>query len=174
MRLVVLDTETTGLNRKGLVCDGHRVIEIGCVEVIDGKITGHVFHTFLNPGINVDPKATAIHGIDNQFLVGKRKFADVVLEFVQFINDDVIIIHNAPFDIAFLNQEFDGVARDLQPSGVSFNFVDTLELARARFPRCRNDLDALCARFDVKRRAGFHNALEDAKLLAEVYLCMIG
>lgn len=173
MRFVVLDTETTGLSKaKGNVCDGHRVIEIGCVEIVDAVITGRVFHSFIDPEMSVDPRATRVHGIVNEFLVDKPKFADVVGAFIDFIGDSIVVIHNAPFDIAFLDQEFELLGMGLRPTCV-FKFIDTLALARTLFPNSRNDLDSLCKRLGIAGRVGSHGALEDARLLAHVYLNLL-
>ena len=154
------------------MCSGHRVIEVGCVEVVDWAVTGRVFHTFLNPGRAVDPKALAVHGVTDEFLNDKPKFEDVVRELLGFIGESVLVIHNAPFDISFLDQEFSLLRRDLQPIGALFQFVDTLAMARAMFPGMKNGLDSLCLRFDAGERVGRHNALEDARLLAHVYVRM--
>lgn len=172
MREVVLDTETTGLNRgnDGAVSDGHRVIEIGCVELVDGRITGRRFQTYLNPGRVVDDRAVKIHGITTEFLRGKPQFSDVVAEFLDFIRGADLIIHNAPFDVAFLDQEFTLLEKRLRPVGV-FRVFDTLALARNMFPYRRNSLDALADFFQVGlHRAGLHGALLDAEILARVYI----
>jgi len=172
MRFVVLDTETTGLNRKrrnGIsVCDGHRVIEIGCVEIVDGSVVDG-FHSYIRADSVVDPAATRVHGITDDFLMGKPSFHDVVGDFLSYIDGAVLIIHNAAFDIAFLNQEFSMLPMHKQPDRM-FEFIDTLLLSRRLFPGQRNDLDSLCNRFGIKGRSGVHGALLDAQLLALVYI----
>jgi DNA polymerase-3 subunit epsilon len=176
MRVVVLDTETTGLNRGrngGDVASGHRIVEIGCVEIIDGRITGKVFHSYIQPGMGVQPKAVAVHGITDAFLKDKPTFKQVADEFVQFISGaQEIVIHNARFDVAFLDQEFHLLSNDQRPKGLFF-VTDTLEIARELFPGEGNRLEDLCNRFGIRCPDGFHGALSDAKVLAEVYLNLI-
>lgn len=176
-RIVVLDTETTGLNRRrngSSVCVGHRVIEIACVEIVGGKLTDRSFHVYVDPCQSVDDGASRIHGVTDGFLRGRPLFGDIVRDFLDFIHGSVIVIHNAPFDIAFIDQEFALLPLDQQPSGGVFTYVDTLQLARGLFAGTRNDLDSLCRRFDVEGRDGrSHGALLDARLLAEVYLKML-
>ena len=172
MRVVVLDTETTGLNRRrdGAVCDGHRLVEIGAVEIIDGGITGKTFHSYLDPGQPVDPKAVAVHGLTDSFLQDKPLFTDIAQSFIDFIKGaDFIVIHNAPFDLAFIDQEFQRLHRRQQPIG-RFNVIDTLDVTRGMFPGESNRLDDLCRRFSITGRQGRHGALEDAWILAHIYL----
>lgn len=170
----MLDTETTGINKKrgSNVCDGHRVVEIGCIEMVDGVLTGRQFHTYLKPDRVIDPKAVAVHGITDRFLVDKPLFRDVVADFVRFIRGANLVIHNASFDIAFLDQEFKLLDVGLQPVGEVFKVVDTLDMARNLFPGARNGLDDLCRRFNLVGRTGVHGALLDASLLAVIYRIM--
>lgn len=175
MRFVALDTETTGFNRKrgdGDVCRGHRIIEIGCVEIIDGMVTGRQFHCFLNPGRLVDPGAFKVHGISDAYLKSKPSFQSVVKRFVGFLEGAVVVIHNADFDISFIDQEFTFLPEHLRPNGKTFRFIDTLKLARTEFPGLKNDLGSLCARCNIVGRQGLHGALIDAELLAAVYIIM--
>lgn len=175
MREVVLDTETTGLKRKGnggSVCDGHRIIEIACVELINGEITGRKFHALINPGCKIDKKATSIHGITSESLKGKPKFEEIAGELIDFIQDSVLIIHNAPFDIQFLDQEFRKLKKKDQPQG-NFDVVDTLEMARRLYPNMKNDLNSLAEHFKIDIQREKHSALVDSEILARVYLNMI-
>lgn len=175
MRLIFLDTETTGLNksRNGVVNDGHRIIEIGAVEMVDGKLTGKQFHEYVNPGVRIDEKATKIHGIDEQSLKGKPEFKDIADKLFQFLKGGTIVMHNAEFDIAFLNGEFEKLRK--KPLGV-FHYIDSLKIARDLFPRSNNTLEGLALRFgcgDKESLAGLHGALADALLLSQVYIHLI-
>lgn len=171
MREVVLDTETTGLNDNGRVCAGHRVVEIGCVELIDRKATGREFHVYLNPGCSVDPKAVKIHGLTNEFLADKPLFKDVVDDFLKFVNGSTIVIHNALFDLAFIDQELRFIGRP--PLAVA-NVIDTLKIARDLLPSIKHTLDALSHFFGVdKTPRKIHGALLDAKILSDVYISMM-
>jgi DNA polymerase-3 subunit epsilon len=168
MRQIMLDTETTGLDHR----TGDRVIEIGCVELLGRKLTGQHFHVYLNPERKVDPGAVAIHGLTDEFLADKPKFATVADEFCAFVRDAELVIHNAAFDVGFLNNELGLLGRDsiqqLCPS-----VLDTLRMARELRPGRKNSLDALCSEFGVDNSGRqFHGALLDAELLAEVYLAM--
>jgi DNA polymerase-3 subunit epsilon len=170
MRQIVLDTETTGLE----VGKGHRIIEIGCIELAERRPSGRTFHRYLNPQRRVDEGALAVHGIDDEFLADKPRFTDIAAEFVDFIAGAELIIHNAAFDVAFLDAE-------LALAGVSGTIVDragvldTLMLAREKYPGQKNSLDALCKRLNVdNRQRELHGAMLDAQLLAEVYLAMTG
>lgn len=170
-RIVVLDTETTGINRKrdgSAVCFGHRVIEVGCVEIVKGKVTGRTFHVYVNPCRAIDQGAIKVHGITDSFVCDKPKFDVIAADFIAFIKGAVVVIHNAPFDISFLDQEFNLLDEQKQPSGV-YKYIDTLALARDMFPGVKNDLDSLCCRFGIKGRDGVHGALKDAEVLAGVY-----
>jgi DNA polymerase-3 subunit epsilon len=165
---IALDTETTGLDPSF----GHRLVEIGCVKMRQGVPTGEVFHLYLNPERDVPPDATRVHGLTGEFLSDKPLFRDIVDGFLEFIGDFTLVIHNAPFDMKFLNHELQRVAR---PALSMTRVIDTLEMARKRFPGAPNNLDALCKRFniDLSRRVQ-HGALLDAELLTEVYLELTG
>lgn len=167
-RYVVLDTETTGLNPK----TGDRIIEIGCIELVDRRLTGRHFHTYLNPEREIDEGATAVHGFRLEDLLDKPKFAQISAELIDFVGDADIIIHNAPFDVAFLDAELGRL--DLGPFGQHCNAVfDTLSFAKELHPGKRNSLDALCDRYGISNsHRTLHGALLDAELLAEVYLAM--
>lgn len=172
-RIIALDTETTGLNRHDEVCRRHRIVEIGCVEIINGTITENTFHAHINPQQSIDAKAVKIHGLTNEFLKDKPTFKDIAKDFIDFIsNTDMIIIHNAQFDLSFLDQELKKLKPEHQPTG-KFTVFDTLQAARFFFPGSRNRLEDLCERFKITgRQNNNHNALEDALLLARVYLKM--
>ncbi|MEM9242543.1 MAG: DNA polymerase III subunit epsilon [Pseudomonadota bacterium] len=171
MRQIVLDTETTGLE----IDDGHRVIEIGCIELNNRRITGEHFHRYINPEREVEEGALNVHGISNDFLADKPKFADIADEFIAFIRGAELIIHNAPFDVGFLQHEL----RLMQARSYKIKdyckVVDTLAMARRLHPGQRNSLDALCRRYEVdNKHREWHGALLDAELLAQVYLLMTG
>jgi DNA polymerase-3 subunit epsilon len=168
-RQIVLDTETTGLE----VSRGHRVIEIGCVELIERRRTGRVFHRYLNPGRAVDEGALAVHGLSDAFLADKPPFAAVVDDWLAFIGGAELIIHNAVFDVAFLDAELGLLPRPRGRVADHAGVVDTLALARERYPGQKNSLDALCKRLGVDNaHRELHGALLDASLLADVYLAM--
>ena len=170
MRQIILDTETTGLEP----ADGHRVIEIGCVELVDRRLSGQHFHQYLNPERDIEDGALEVHGISREFLLDKPVFADVVEEFLEFIEGAELIIHNAPFDIGFLDSELSILGRP-DRMGDHVRVLDTLELARDLHPGQRNNLDALCKRYEVDNSArSLHGALLDAEILADVYLAMTG
>ena len=169
-RQIVLDTETTGLN----VAEGHRVIEIGAVEIVNRRITGEHFHEYFNPGRAIEAGALAVHGISEEFLADKPRFEEVAGEFLRFIADAELVIHNAPFDVGFLDGE---LARLATPRRVAelCAVLDTLAMARELHPGQRNSLDALCARYAVDNSGRqLHGALLDAEILADVYLAMTG
>ena len=170
MRQIILDTETTGLETSG----GHRVIEIGCVELIDRRLSGNHFHQYLNPQRDIEDGALEVHGISSEFLQDKPLFADISRDFLEFIEGAELIIHNAPFDIGFLDYELSLLGRpDRMNDHVSV--LDTLELARDLHPGQRNSLDALCKRYEVDNASRtLHGALLDAEILADVYLAMTG
>ena len=190
MRQIVLDTETTGLEPEL----GHRIIEIGCVEIVNRRVTGRTFHRYLNPERAIDEGAMAVHGIKRADLDDKPKFAEVAEELITFISDAELVIHNAAFDVAFLDAELArlaGARRAVVPAGdshadrsVAFagrsvatlcRVLDSLALARSMHPGQRNNLDALCKRYDVDNsRRDLHGALLDAQILADVYLAMTG
>lgn len=166
-RQVVLDTETTGLDPSL----GHRVIEIGALEVVNRRPTGATYHVYLNPERAIDAGAIAVHGITNEFLADKPRFADVAHEFLEFVRGAQLVIHNAPFDVGFLNAELKRL--DEGPLGQLCGVLDTLKLAKEIHPGQKNNLDALCKRYQVDNSGrNFHGALLDAQLLAEVYLAM--
>lgn len=170
MRQIVLDTETTGIGHE----QGHRIIEIGCVEIFDRKLTGNHYHAYINPEREVDEGAFKVHGISNQFLANKPTFDKVVSEFVTFVKGAELIIHNAPFDVGFLNAELSLVnwGKKLEEF---CSITDTLEMARKKHPGQRNSLDALCKRYDIDNsNRTLHGALLDAEILAVVYLAMTG
>jgi DNA polymerase III subunit epsilon len=169
MRQVVLDTETTGLE----VELQHRIIEIGCVELLNRRITGRHFHKYVNPQRDIDQGAELVHGLTRDKLSAAPKFSEICAELLEFIQDAELIIHNAPFDLAFLNAE---LARlDSQSVRAWDRVLDTLALARQIHPGQRNSLDALCKRYSVDNsQRDYHGALLDARLLAEVYLAMTG
>ncbi|MDP9013872.1 MAG: DNA polymerase III subunit epsilon [Pseudomonadota bacterium] len=179
MRQIVLDTETTGLE----VEQHHRVIEIGCVELLNRRLTGRSFHRYLNPERDIDEGAQQVHGLSREQLAKEPKFAQIHAEFLEFVRDAELIIHNAPFDIAFLNAEFGRLeAAAAAERGVGCGKItdfckvlDTLVLARQMHPGQRNSLDALCKRYSVDNsHREYHGALLDARILAEVYLAMTG
>ncbi|RPH94718.1 MAG: DNA polymerase III subunit epsilon [Lysobacterales bacterium] len=170
MRQIILDTETTGLEP----ADGHRVIEIGCVELVDRRLSGQHFHQYLNPERDIEDGALEVHGISREFLADKPVFADVVEEFLAFIEGAELIIHNAPFDLNFLDAELALLGRT-DRMGDHVAVTDTLELARELHPGQRNSLDALCKRYEIDDSSrALHGALLDAEILADVYLAMTG
>jgi len=171
MRQIVLDTETTGLDP----AQGHRVIEIGGVELVNRRLTGRHFHQYLNPERAIDAGALEVHGITAEFLRHKPLFADVAEDFLQFIAGSELVIHNAPFDMAFLDHELKRVDRTSSPLAQQCSVLDTLTMARAMHPGQRNSLDALCKRYFVDdSQRDLHGALLDAEILADVYLAMTG
>lgn len=172
MRSVVLDTETTGMP----VTDGHRIIEIGCVELDGRRLTGRHFHVYLQPDREVDEGAIAVHGITDEFLADKPRFRDVADDFFDFIKDAQLIIHNAAFDVGFINNEFALLAQhERSDIAQHCSVLDTLLMARERHPGQRNNLDALCKRYGVDNSGrDLHGALLDAEILADVYLAMTG
>jgi len=171
MRQIVLDTETTGLAPEA----GHRIIEIGAVELIDRRLSGRHFHRYLNPEREVEVGALEVHGLTNEFLADKPRFADVVDDFMAFVQGAELIIHNAPFDLGFLDYEWSMLARGGGAFSAGVEVLDTLELARDLHPGQRNNLDALCKRYEVDNSSRtLHGALLDAEILADVYLAMTG
>jgi len=170
MRQVVLDTETTGLEPQ----DGHRIIEIGCVELVNRRLTGNNFHQYLQPDREIDAGAVEVHGITNEFLADKPRFQDVVDDFVSYIRGAELVIHNAPFDVGFLNHELRLCSYGVQV-GEMCGVLDTLAMARKMHPGQKNNLDALCRRYEIDNsRRDLHGALLDAEILADVYLAMTG
>ncbi len=171
MRQIVLDTETTGLEPK----QGHRIIEIGCVEIINRRKTNKHYHQYINPDREIDEGAYNVHGISNEFLADKPRFKDIAQEFVNFIRDSELIIHNAPFDVGFIDHE-------LRKLGIKWGKIehfctvtDTLTMAREKHPGQKNNLDALCKRYEIDNsKRDLHGALLDAQILLDVYLAMTG
>ena len=174
-RIVVLDTETTGMNKLGVNYEGHRIIEIGAVEVVNRRLTGRNFHVYLKPDRLVDPEAFGVHGISDEFLADKPTFADVADDFIEYIRGGELVIHNATFDIGFMDYEFDMLGRNLPKTETFCKITDSLAMARKLFPGKRNNLDALSDRYliDNSKRT-LHGALLDSEILAEVYLMMTG
>ena len=171
MRQIVLDTETTGLE----VDKDHRIIEIGCVELVNRRVTGQTYHRYLNPERDIDKGAIEVHGITLQRLAQEPRFAEVCEDFMQFIQGAELIIHNAPFDVAFIDRELGRIAGESRRVAQCCTVLDTLALARRMHPGQRNSLDALCKRYSVDNsHRDFHGALLDARILADVYLTMTG
>ncbi len=171
MRITVIDTETTGLCKGCDVNKGHRIIQISAVEIVDYKITGKTFNKIVDPEMEITPKATEIHGLRTEDVKGKEKFEDIVKDFVNFISGSLIVIHNAPFDIAFIDQEFKRLPIEMQPTE-TFEYFDTLEVARHIYPYEDNTLKGLCERYDIQYSNG-HDALSDSIMLAKIYLRML-
>jgi len=168
MKEIVLDTETTGLSVK----DGHRIVEVGCIELDNFVPTKNVFHCYLNPERKVSEKAYEVHGYSDEFLSNKKKFSDIANDFLEFIKDKKIIIHNAEFDIAHLNNELSLIGKQIINEK---NIIDTLEIARNKFPGSAISLDALCKRYRIDNsRRKKHTALLDCELLAKVYINLLG
>jgi len=168
MREIALDTETTGISPR----DGHRIIEIGALELMHHVPTGRKLHLYINPERDIDEGAVAVHGITSEFLADKPAFADIVDEFLAFIGDDPLVIHNASFDMSFINAELKRLNRPLLPMSQS---IDTLMMARKKFPGAQANLDALCRRFEIDNtHRDLHGALIDADLLAGVYIELLG
>jgi DNA polymerase-3 subunit epsilon len=168
MREVVFDTETTGLN----AALGDRLVEIGCVELVNRVETGRVYHAYYNPERPMAPEAQAVHGLSDAFLADKPFFGDLVEDLLDFIDDSPLVAHNASFDFAFLNEELSRINRpDIAPA----RMIDTLSLSRSKFPGAKHSLDALCTRFGIDRSHRIkHGALLDAQLLAQVYVELTG
>jgi len=171
MRQIVLDTETTGLEP----AEGHRIIEIGCVELVDRRLTRNNFHQYLQPDREIDQRAMQVHGITHEFLRDKPRFGDIAEDFIGYVRDAELIIHNAPFDVGFLNQELGLWRKNAQLIEVLCRVTDTLAMARALHPGQRNSLDALCRRYEIDNsQRDLHGALLDAEILADLYLTMSG
>lgn len=169
MRQIVLDTETTGLEP----AQGHRIIEIGCVELVDRKLTGRHYHQYINPQREVEEGAIEVHGITNEFLADKPVFSAIAEEFWAFVRGAELVIHNAPFDVGFINHEFSMLP--MSPIDGECGVLDTLTMARQKHPGQKNNLDALCKRYGVDNsQRDLHGALLDAEILADVYLLMTG
>ncbi len=171
MRQVVLDTETTGLEPKL----GHRIIEIGALELVDRQLTGQQFHVYINPERDIDQGALEVHGITEEFLRDKPRFAEISDDLMAFVDGAELVIHNAPFDIGFLDNELSLTGHEHASITAIASVLDTLELARDLHPGQRNSLDALCKRYEVDNGSrSLHGALLDAEILADVYLAMTG
>lgn len=171
MRQIVLDTETTGLE----VSQGHRIIEIGCVEIINRKLTGNHFHQYTNPEREIDQGAVEVHGISQDFLADKPTFIDIADTFMAFIEGAELIIHNAPFDVGFINYELSLLGKKYPRIEEVCTVIDTLVMARHKHPGQKNSLDALCKRYGVDNsQRDLHGALLDSEILADVYLLMTG
>ena len=167
-RQIILDTETTGLNARL----GDRIIEIGCIEMVNRRFTGNNWHSYVNPERNIEEGAKAVHGISDEFLADKPKFAEIAEEFIEFVRGAELVIHNAAFDVEFLNAELGRMGRPALTDH-DITVTDTLKLARELHPGKRNSLDALCDRYQIDNaQRTLHGALLDAQLLAEVYLAM--
>lgn len=168
MREIIIDTETTGLKP----ADGHRIIEIGGLEMVNHVPTGNTYHVYINPERDIEPTAMAVHGITDEQVASAPKFAEVVDGFLEFIQDSPLVIHNAPFDMGFLNAEF---ARCDKPELPNDRAIDTLAMARRKFPGGQASLDALCRKFNIDNtHRSLHGAMVDADLLADVYIELIG
>jgi DNA polymerase-3 subunit epsilon len=171
MRQVVLDTETTGLE----VSQGHRIIEIGCIELVNRRVTGNHWHFYINPDREIDSGAFDVHGISTEFLQDKQHFADLAEDFCNYVAGAELVIHNAPFDLGFLNHELSLLQPPSTELQESCSILDTLLLARQKHPGQKNNLDALCKRYGIDNsNRSLHGALLDARILADVYLAMTG
>ena len=171
MRQIVLDTETTGLE----VSLGHRIIEIGCIELVNRRVTGNHWHYYVNPDREIDSGAFEVHGISNEFLQDKQGFAELADDFLSYVGGAELVIHNAAFDVGFLDNELALLQPAAAPLRECCTVLDTLHLARQKHPGQRNNLDALCKRYDIDNsHRSLHGALLDARILADVYLAMTG
>lgn len=171
MRQIVLDTETTGLEPK----HGHRIIEIGCVEMVNRRKTDNHFHVYLNPDREIEDGAFDVHGISNEFLSDKPRFKDIAQEFIDYIRNSELIIHNAPFDVGFINAELKKLGKNWGKVEDYSQVLDTLVMAREKHPGQKNNLDALCGRYEIDNsQRELHGALLDAQILLDVYLAMTG
>lgn len=171
MRQIILDTETTGINPQ----QGHRIIEIGCVEMVDRKLTGNHFHVYINPQRIVEEEAIGVHGITNEFLADKPLFKDIAQDFYTYIKGAELVIHNAAFDVGFINHEFSLLKPKLPFVEGYCGILDTLAMARKKHPGQKNSLDALCKRYGINNsHRELHGALLDAEILADVYLLLSG
>ncbi|MGB9097392.1 DNA polymerase III subunit epsilon [Erwinia sp.] len=174
-RQIVLDTETTGMNMIGVHYEGHRIIEIGAVEVVNRRLTGNNYHVYLKPDRLVDPEAFGVHGIADEFLADKPTFADIADGFLEYIDGAELVIHNASFDIGFMDYEFAKLGRSIPKTETFCRITDSLAMARKMFPGKRNSLDALCSRYEIDNtKRTLHGALLDSEILAEVFLAMTG
>ncbi|CAM3711327.1 DNA polymerase III subunit epsilon [Rheinheimera salexigens] len=170
-RQLILDTETTGINPR----DGHRIVEIGCVELINRRFTGNNYHVYINPERIIEAEVVRIHGLTNERLKDEPKFRDIAQGFYEYIQGAELVIHNAPFDVGFINHEFSLLRSPLPPLEQYCTVLDTLAMARELHPGQKNNLDALCRRYDIiNSHRTLHGALLDAEILADVYLMMTG
>jgi len=171
MRQIVLDTETTGLETS----QNHRIIEIGCVELIDRRITDNSWHHYINPDREIDAGAYEVHGISNESLQDKPRFGDIAQDFLDYIDGAELVIHNAPFDVGFLDHELSKLDKESRTISQLCTVLDTLMMARQKHPGQKNNLDALCRRYEIDNsQRSLHGALLDARILADVYLVMTG
>jgi DNA polymerase-3 subunit epsilon len=171
MRQIILDTETTGLEPK----KGHRIIEVGCVEVINRRLTGNNFHYYLNPQRDIDEGAVAVHGLTSEFLAEKPLYEDIAEELYSYLKGAEVVIHNAAFDVGFINHEYHLMGSKHSDMASWCDIIDSLHMARKMFPGQRNSLDALCKRYEIDNsQRQLHGALLDAEILADVYLMMTG
>ncbi|CAL4320426.1 DNA polymerase III subunit epsilon [Buchnera aphidicola] len=172
-RKIVIDIETTGMNKVDKIYKNHKIIEIGAIEIIDRSITSNTFHKYLNPNQEVSDEAFKIHGISNSFLKNKPIFLDIYDEFINYIKNSEIVVHNEGFDISFLDYEIKNINNKFKKISKICNIIDTLKIARDLFPGKKNNLDALCKRYNVLNvNRKLHSALNDSKLLSEIYLRM--
>ncbi|MGF1733314.1 DNA polymerase III subunit epsilon [Photobacterium proteolyticum] len=174
-RIIVFDTETTGMNMTGPHYEGHCIIEIGAVEIINRKLTGNSFHVYIKPDREIDAEAVDVHGITDEFLLDKPTYREVHEEFMEFIRGAELVAHNAPFDIGFMDYEFRKMGSSIGKTEDFCKVTDTLEMAKRLFPGKRNNLDVLCSRYGIDNsHRTLHGALLDAEILADVYLMMTG
>ena len=173
-RQIVLDTETTGMNQLGAHYEGHCIIEIGAVEMINRRYTGNNFHIYIKPNRPVDPEAIKVHGITDEMLADKPDFSQIANEFIEYIKGAELLIHNAPFDVGFMDYEFAKLNLPIKTNDIC-QVIDTLTMARQMYPGKKNNLDALCSRLGIDNsKRTLHGALLDAEILADVYLAMTG
>ncbi|MGF1688248.1 DNA polymerase III subunit epsilon [Photobacterium japonica] len=174
-RIIVFDTETTGMNMTGPHYEGHGIVEIGAVEIINRKLTGNSFHVYIKPDRTIDPEAIEVHGITDEFLRDKPTYREIHQEFMDFIQGAELVAHNAPFDIGFMDYEFTKINAGIGKTEDFCKVTDTLEMAKRLFPGKRNNLDILCSRYGIDNsHRTLHGALLDAEILADVYLMMTG
>lgn len=173
-RTIILDTETTGINQTSLPHINHRIIEIGAVEIIDRCFTGNNFHVYIQPGRSIESGALKVHGITNKFLLDKPIFKDIADSFLNYIKNSILVIHNASFDVGFINQELEILNKKIKINTFC-SIIDTLKMARKLFPGKKNTLDALCTRYKInKSHRNLHSAIVDSYLLGKLYLLMTG
>lgn len=174
-RIIVFDTETTGMNMTGPHYEGHRIVEIGAVEIVNRKFTGNTFHVYIKPDRTIDEEAVGVHGITDEFLLDKPTYGEIHQEFMDFIQGAELVAHNAPFDIGFMDYEFSKLDPSIGKTEDFCKVTDTLDMAKKLFPGKRNNLDILCSRYGIDNsHRTLHGALLDAEILADVYLMMTG